>query len=191
MKKVLLTAVVSALLVASCSQEEVVENVSNPQLKTRSAESEVKVEDGILTFSNYEAYRKVYEDLHKLNKDELTVWNQGYTSMLCQESFSPNRLAAEENEDVSEESNEFELDPVRKALYSNRGLLAIEDTIYKVLGEYIYKVPISQKEILTDIEADPDSYKDIRFKHTYVLTPVPTGSEIINGIEYKDLKFRI
>lgn len=124
MKKVLLTAVVSALLVASCSQEEVVENVSNPQLKTRSAESEVKVEDGILTFSNYEAYRKVYEDLHKLNKDELTVWNQGYTSMLCQESFSPNRLAAEENEDVSEESNEFELDPVRKALYSNRGLLA-------------------------------------------------------------------
>ena len=186
MKKVLLTAVVSALLVASCSQEEVVENVSNPQLKTRSAESEVKVEDGILTFSNYEAYRKVYEDLHKLNKDELTVWNQGYTSMLCQESFSPNRLAAEENEDVSEESNEFELDPVRKALYSNRGLLAIEDTIYKVLGEYIYKVPISQKEILTDIEADPDSYKDIRFKHTYVLTPVPTGSEIINGIEYKD-----
>lgn len=41
MKKVLLTAVVSALLVASCSQEEVVENVSNPQLKTRSAESEV------------------------------------------------------------------------------------------------------------------------------------------------------
>lgn len=102
MKKVLLTAVVSALLVASCSQEEVVENVSNPQLKTRSAESEVKVEDGILTFSNYEAYRKVYEDLHKLNKDELTVWNQGYTSMLCQESFSPNRLAAEENEDVSE-----------------------------------------------------------------------------------------
>lgn len=32
MKKVLLTAVVSALLVASCSQEEVVENVSNPQL---------------------------------------------------------------------------------------------------------------------------------------------------------------
>lgn len=66
MKKVLLTAVVSALLVASCSQEEVVENVSNPQLKTRSAESEVKVEDGILTFSNYEAYRKVYEDLHKM-----------------------------------------------------------------------------------------------------------------------------
>ena len=43
MKKVLLTAVVSALLVASCSQEEVVENVSNPQLKTRSAESEVIV----------------------------------------------------------------------------------------------------------------------------------------------------
>lgn len=34
MKKVLLTAVVSALLVASCSQEEVVENVSNPQLNT-------------------------------------------------------------------------------------------------------------------------------------------------------------
>lgn len=186
MKKVLLTAVVSALLVASCSQEEVVENVSNPQLKTRSAESEVKVEDGILTFSNYEAYRKVYEDLHKLNKDELTVWNQGYTSMLCQESFSPNRLAAEENEDVSEESNEFELDPVRKALYSNRGLLAIEDTIYKVLGEYIYKVPISQKEILADIDTNPDSYKDIRFKHTYVLEPVPTSSEIINGIEYKD-----
>lgn len=146
----------------------------------------MKVEDGILTFSNYEAYRKVYEDLHKLNKDELTVWNQGYTSMLRQESFSPNRLAAEENEDVSEESNEFELDPVRKALYSNRGLLAIEDTIYKVLGEYIYKVPISQKEILADIDTNPDSYKDIRFKHTYVLEPVPTSSEIINGIEYKD-----
>lgn len=88
--------------------------------------------------------------------------------------------------DVSEESNEFELDPVRKALYSNRGLLAIEDTIYKVLGEYIYKVPISQKEILADIDTNPDSYKDIRFKHTYVLEPVPTSSEIINGIEYKD-----
>lgn len=31
MKKVLLTAVVSALLVASCSQEEVVENVSGEE----------------------------------------------------------------------------------------------------------------------------------------------------------------
>lgn len=63
MKKVLLTAVVSALLVASCSQEEVVENVSNPQLKTRSAESEVKVEDGILTFPTMkptEKYMKTY-----------------------------------------------------------------------------------------------------------------------------------
>lgn len=119
MKKVLLTAVVSALLVASCSQEEVVENVSNPQLKTRSAESEVKVEDGILTFSNYEAYRKVYEDLHKLNKDELTVWNQGYTSMLCQESFSPNRLAAEENAKSSYNTDDgiFKLAPEGQFVY--------------------------------------------------------------------------
>lgn len=41
-------------------------------------------------------------------------------------------------------------------------------------------------EILADIDTNPDSYKDIRFKHTYVLEPVPTSSEIINGIEYKD-----
>lgn len=188
MKNVLLAAVASALLVTSCSQEEVVENVSNPKLETRSTQNEMRVENGILTFSNYEAYRQAYEDLHKLNKEELATWSQnaGYTSMLRQESFSPNKALAEEDEEISEESNEFELDPVRKALYSNRGLLTIGDTIYKVLGEYIYKVPASQKEILTDIEADPDSYKDIRFKHTYVLTPVPTGSEIINGIEYKD-----
>lgn len=188
MKKVLLAAMASALLVTSCSQEEVVENVSNPKLETRSTQNEMRVENGILTFSNYEAYRQVYEDLHKLNKEELATWSQnvGYTSMLRQESFSPNKALAEDEEETSEESNEFELDPVRKALYSNRGLLAIGDTIYKVLGEYIYKVPASQKEILTDIEADPDSYNDIRFKHTYVLTPVPTGSEIINGIEYKD-----
>lgn len=189
MKKVLLAAMVSTLLLASCSQDELLEeNAPNLKLETRSANNEMRVEDGILTFPDYNSYIQMYEELHKLNKEELAEWNQnaGYTSMLRQESFYPNRMSAEEENEVSEDNNEFELDPVRKTLYSNRGLLVIEDTIYKVLGEYIYKVPVSQKEILADIDINPDLYQDIRFKHTYILKPVPTGAETRNGVVYKD-----
>ena len=179
-----LTMCASAFLLASCqSEDETLMDVSNAELKTRSIVSDgMSVEDGVLTFSDYDSYQKVFASLHGLKTEELMNWNQksGYTSMLRQESFSPNRISEEIEE------KEGELDPVRKTLYSNRGLLVIGDTIYKLLGDYIYKVPVDSKSLLVDIESDPDAYQDIRFKHTHVLKVVPSGNEMRAGIEYKD-----
>lgn len=96
MKKVLLTAVVSALLVASCSQEEVVENVSNPQLKTRSAESEVKVEN-----------------------DEMK-WGQGYANVLVNK-LAPQTVVAKRVENAKSSYNTddgiFKLAPEGQFVY--------------------------------------------------------------------------
>ena len=179
-----LTVCASAFLLASCqSEDETLMDVSNAELKTRSIVSDgMSVEDGVLTFSDYDSYQKVFVALHGLKKEELMNWNQksGYTSMLQQESFSPNRISEEIEE------KEGELDPVRKTLYSNRGLLVIGNTIYKVLGDYIYKVPVDSKSLLADIELDPDAYQDIRFKHTEVFQAVPSGDEVRNNIVYKD-----
>ena len=82
--------------------------------------------------------------------------------------------------------NDGELDEIRKSLYSDKGLLIIGDTIYKVKGEYIYKVPTSSESILSEIDETPEKFKDIRFRHTIQMTASISETHNTPRIVYED-----
>lgn len=183
---------VSLLLLASCSNEDVVTENMPEQLKTRAVAEVMNVENGVLSFPNYDSYYAVFSDLYSLSVEELVQWNEriGYKSLLTKEISSANLVeVTEESEEESEDK--VELDDVRKALYSDKGLLAIGDTLYKVQDEYIYRIPKNSPITLSDVESDPEKYQDIRFKHTVRLKAVPAisaafGAETLAVDDYVD-----
>lgn len=167
------------LLFAACTNEMDIQNPSDVII-TKSFDSKITVQNGILNFPDYDSYHNTFKTLHMMNKDELLNWNKNlhYTSMLQSDANSINYVELKNDNNSLEEkdvNNESVLDPIRKALYSDKGLLCIQDTIYKVLGEYIYKVPVASESLLSDIEMNPEQFKDIRFKHTINMKSIPTS----------------
>ncbi len=179
---------VSLLLFASCSNEDVVTENMPEQLKTRAVAEVMNVENGVLSFPDYDSYYAVFSDLYSLSAEELAQWNEriGYKSLLTKEISSANLVEiTEESEEESEDK--VELDDVRKALYSDKGLLAIGDTLYKVQDEYIYRIPKNSQISLFDVESDPEKYQDIRFKHTIRLNVVSSTTEAsTREVAYQD-----
>ncbi len=168
---------VSLLLLASCSNEDFVTENMPDQLKTRAVAEVMKVENGVLSFPDYDSYYAVFSDLYSLSAEELAQWDEriGYKSLLTKEINKTNLVeVTEESEEESEDK--VELDDVRKALYSDKGLLAIGDTLYKVQDEYIYRISKNSQITLSDVESDPEKYQDIRFKHTVCLRAVPSAT---------------
>lgn len=156
----------SLLLFASCNNEDLPIENKPDQLMTRSAES-MTIENDILVFPNYDSYYNVFKDLYQLTPEELVQWNEriGYKSLLTKEFNAKNSVEVIED---SEEGLEMkcELDDIRKTLYSDKGLLMIDDTLYKVIDDYIYQIPKNSEITLSDVESAPQKYQDIRFKHT-------------------------
>lgn len=189
MKKTLfLVATLAAL--CSCSESEIDNNMADMSrtIETRSVSDEVSVQDGTLVFPDYDTYLKTYLSLYDMDDEELFSWSSSkpnYTSMLEQETFSPNMRLSEDDEDGTLEEKPGDLNHYRKALYSNRGLMIIGDTIYKVLGDYIYRVPTSSRDILDKIDSNPDAYASIRVRHTIPMQVVLTAPEVRANVTYK------
>lgn len=176
MKNLLLGCGLSLLMFVGCSNEDVVtDNVPN-QLITRSAES-MRIENGTLVFPDYDSYYNVLNELHQLNSEDLLQWNErmDYKSMLTKDYNSKNFIEVIDNEE-EELEKESELDDVRKTLYSDKGLLIIGDTLYKVIDDYIYQIPMNSQISLSDVESAPENYQNIRFKHTINLKMIPSKS---------------
>lgn len=191
MKKFLSISGISLLLFASCSNEDVVTDNMSEQLKTRAAAEVMNVENGVLSFPDYDSYYAVFSDLYSLSAEELLQWNEriGYKSLLTKEISSANLVeVTEESEEESEDK--ADLDDVRKALYSDKGLLAIGDTLYKVQDEYIYRIPKNSQVNLSDVESDPEKYQDIRFKHTIRLNAVPSTTMASTNVAYQEVAYQ-
>lgn len=98
------------------------------------------IENDILVFPDYDSYFDVFKELYQLNSDELIQWNEslGYKSLLTKDFNTKNSVEViDDSEEELEEKGG--LDDVRKTLYSDKGLLIIGDTLYKVIDDYIYK----------------------------------------------------
>lgn len=178
MKNLLSFCILSLLLFTGCNNDDTFIVDKPNQLVTRSAES-MTVENGIFVFSDYDSYYNVFKELYQLNKEELIQWDErmDYKSLLTKDINTKNYVENVDNEEELEElEKEGELDDVRKALYSDKGLLIIEDTLYKVIDDYIYKIPRNSQISLLDVESTPENYSDIRFKHTISLKTVPSPS---------------
>ena len=187
MKKKLSIWGLSLLLFTGCSNEDVtIENMPG-QLKTRSAEV-MTIENDILVFPDYDSYFDVFKELYQLNSDELIQWNEslGYKSLLTKDFNTKNSVEViDDSEEELEEKGG--LDDVRKTLYSDKGLLIIGDTLYKVIDDYIYQIPENSQITLSDVESNPEKYQDIRFKHTVRFNVVPsTTMASTKDINYDD-----
>lgn len=121
MKKFLSILGLSLLLFASCSNEDVVTDNMPEQLKTRAAAEVMKVENGVLSFPDYDSYYAVFSDLYSLSAEELAQWDEriGYKSLLTREINKTNLVEVTE-ESEEESGDKVELDDVRKALYSDK-----------------------------------------------------------------------
>lgn len=72
-----------------------------------------------------------------------------------------------------EDTENYEMASAADAsLFNKNGLLIINDTIYKVIKEYVYCVPNKDWEMLKDVESSPETYTSIRYQHTQRLQPV-------------------
>lgn len=187
MKHFLLSTGLLITLLSSCEKAELESNayLQNTLTIETKANEDVHVINGILNFPNYESYSKTFSALHKLSPDELLNWNKqlSFSSMYSNEMKKRNYIEVNDEEKIE---NDGELDEIRKSLYSDKGLLIIGDTIYKVKGEYIYKVPTSSESILSEIDETPEKFKDIRFRHTIQMTASISETHNTPRIVYED-----
>lgn len=187
MKHFLLSTGLLITLLSSCEKAELESNayLQNTLTIETKANEDVHVINGILNFPNYESYSKTFSALHKLSADELLNWNKqlSFSSMYSNEMKKRNYIEVNDEEKIE---NDGELDEIRKSLYSDKGLLIIGDTIYKVKGEYIYKVPTSSESILSEIDETPEKFKDIRFRHTIQMTASISETHNTPRIVYED-----
>ncbi len=174
MKHFLLSTGLLIVLLSSCEKAEIEPNayLQNTLTIETKASEDIHVINGTLYFPNYESYSKVFSELHKLNPDELLNWDKqlSFSSMYSNEMKKRNYIEVNIEDNEEDIENDGEFDKIRKVLYSDKGLLIIGDTIYKVKGEYIYKVPTSSEGILSEIDKTPEKFKDIRFRHTIQMT---------------------
>lgn len=191
MKQILFITGLLSLLLSGCEQKEMesdvyLQDIANIQLETG---NDIQVIDGILRFPNYDSYYKVFTSLYKMSSEELLDWDKqiSYSSMFLSEMSKKNYIEMKEGEEYEEEiENEGELDDVRKALYSDKGLLVIGDTIYKVKGEYIYKIPTSSEEMLSVIDKAPEKFEKIRFRHTIPMIASVLETSNTPRMDYED-----
>ena len=139
---------------------------------------EFKVENGILKFPTMEDYLSTYKLLNKKNQKELLEWSKsnGYSSLLSSyqyedsvfmSTFIPTRdyEPGEDAFDKSERLSSLAL----STLYNEKGLLLINDTIFKLRGPNVYVILNNDFAKVNEIDkaSNIESLKNItNYKHT-------------------------
>lgn len=165
-------------LLAACTSE--MDNLGTNQDGvlpiTRSAEGpSYVVEDGCINFNSGEAYAQTLTALSGKTDEELIAWSdkQGIYSLLkSYQQENSVEVKSEESEEMEDTENYEMASAADASLFNKNGLLIINDTIYKVIKEYVYCVPNRDWEMLKDVESAPETYTSIRYQHTQRLQPV-------------------
>lgn len=169
-----------SVLLISCSSDSDLDNLTsvqtldNAQTKVVSTQ-EFVVENGCFNFSSMESFNTLVEELSNKSEDELLNWSSlfGINSLLqSYKNFDTSCILLQDSEEEAEESvipNRM-ANKVFASLYNNNGLLIINDTIFKVIDEYVYSVAYADKSKLDHLVNDPSKYISLsgvsRFKHT-------------------------
>ena len=117
------------------------------------------------------AYQQVLLSLKEKSEDELLEWSKsyGYTSLLESYKQKENSLRnGVDNIELTE--NDIEMASISEAsLHNKDGILFINDTIYKVVKDYMYVYNSKDIYSLVELNENPEKYPHTKYKHTYQL----------------------
>ena len=181
MKKAFLGVALSIALFSCTNENDILTSSLEESnlLQTRSnIQTDFSVVNGCVHFANMEAYQKILFSLKELSEDELLEWsrNNGYTSLFStykQKKDELNLLAAtdSDNLELEEEINQ-ELASISEAtLHNENGIMFINDTIYKVVKDYMYVYKSQDVYSLIELNDNPEKFPHTKYKHTYILSP--------------------
>lgn len=137
------------------------------------------LENGCLNFKDKAAYINVLTTLNEKSKTELIAWstNNGFNSLLASYEYSNSLEDSENSVSLYEMADE-----AAATLFNDDGLLVINDTIYKVVNEYVYIIPGKDFDSLQDMEKIIHSPASMKYQHTQYLQPaVLTRSSVSGG----------
>lgn len=138
------------------------------------------LENGCLNFKDKVSYMNVLTTLNGKSKTELITWstNNGFNSLLASyECYNS-------GEDDEKSTSVYEMaDEAAATLFNENGLLVINDTIYKVINEYVYIIPGKDFDFLQDIDKINNSPASMKYQHTQYLQPVVLTRSSVSGGE--------
>lgn len=173
---------VVTLLFISCNddlQSDLSPESAGLQIQTVVENKDFEVIDGYLKFKDSKSFQTVYESFADKSDTELQAWstNNGYISLndvykkeeasiiVPERDLEPGEIIS----DISEKVKDWKY----ASLLNDKGMLLIQDTIYKVKGQYVYVISDGDFNKLNNLEqgADFTSLSSIsRFEHTTNLT---------------------
>jgi hypothetical protein len=167
----------------SCNKEDDVasfipEESGNILTRSQVDIPDFEVENGCLKFQNESDYVAMYSSLLSQNKAELLTWSasNGYTSLLArytnEDSIAYATFVPDHDYEPGEEfidTSERVLDPQLATLFNSDGLVLVGDTVFKIRGIYVYKIPDGDSAKANEIDnATDDEALDYipHFRHT-------------------------
>lgn len=183
-----------SVLLISCSSDSDLDNLTpvqaldNVQTKTVST-PEFIVENGYFNFASMESFNTLVEELTNKSEDELVSWSKTYgVNSLLQsyKNIDANSILLQDSEEETDECTipNRMANNVFASLYNSNGLLVINDTIFKVIDEYVYSLASTDKSAFNQLLNEPSNYQSIpganRFKHTQRME-LATSTRSVSG----------
>lgn len=161
-----LGAIAASLFFTSCSNDLEI-NSPNPEsslpvTKSVTADSDFEIINGYINFKDSESFNKVYSSLTGKSDAELESWSRGYGYI------SLNEVYKGEESSFRAPERDIELDEIvvkipnkvmsrhLATIINQRGIFAIQDSIYKVKDQYIYVINDGDFDKVKAIEEGAD-----------------------------------
>ncbi len=163
-------------VLTGCSNENELASVA-----TTKVEEGYVVNDGYVKFKNRNEYRALYSKLSSASDLELSIWTNNLPFKSLESKYKKdniNTYVFEESltDDLNFKRNTKRVNAVLAALYNESGIMVINDTIYKIKDEYLFKITNGDFDLLDKIDNDID-FKNTnlsRCLHTQMINPTTT-----------------
>jgi len=179
-----------SIFLYSCENDEVITNTSNSEFETK---------NGYIEFKSINEYKKTYEKISTLSEDELREWRNNLPFQTLESVYEnaniPTYIPDSTNEDNIYKLNTKRLNPTLASLYNKDGILVINDTIYKIKNEFLYKITNGDLKLINQIDKNSISNWGAIQKelHTIRLTPTKqsVSNELLKNISDRTMVFYV
>lgn len=152
--KLILTGLLFIFALVSCDKNDEILNQQNTNTNLG-----YTTENGYFKFQSSKEYKALANKLSKMTNKELDEWNKSLPFKSLETNYQENNV--ERHIFIENDSNSIicKLNTNRLAarsasLFNENGILVINDTIYKIKGEYLFKITNNDFQALKKIESD-------------------------------------
>ncbi|MHB9140807.1 MAG: hypothetical protein ACYC25_02910 [Paludibacter sp.] len=156
------------------------------------------VKDGYIKFNSIKDYQNLYEKISKLSEKDLDLWNKSLPFKSLEIKYKEDSVETYilENcvaDDLNYQLNTKRVNETLSSLYNEKGIMMINDTIFKIKDEYLFTVTNGDFALVDKIDKNIKFKSDnvLKQKHTIELAKTENPDELEKTISDQTVVFYV